>query len=447
MNMHKFSLNMQDKHNYVQIIIDYAENPGVISSVTDCYHPTNPRSFRTHYSIADTEWISKHSLHVNHLPCDRLENFSAYYWTPRSTPTRARAYRGVSLKTWWLPPRHCQGISTGQENGHRWLRKHMIGRKHVGPRQAVRSSRDSHRLLTRQTVRSSSLFRYVRVNGRTWGQRRPRGLASGSIFEYCVTGTTPRHRPTTSFTPPATASIGPLRRPPPPPPSTVWQLLYISGCCFLPNQVPAAFCPASSSCLFLLMSLAIRLSIRPCNWWSFSRTSFSKGLNFELNDFPDPDFRGEAMSLCFMLIFASILCQLSDEKFAHFLQIRWHHGLFSCLKKLLLAIVSLNSLLHPFCSSVQINFDLLNDLYLRDWMSSTSDDEHSSFGNLPDHLLIEIFDRVPVSEWAAISCVNKRWADLFRQERLWQAALSRSYPFASHTKRWPRPIPRGLSKR
>lgn len=202
MNMHKFSLNMQDKHNYVQIIIDYAENPGVISSVTDCYHPTNPRSFRTHYSIADAEWISKHSLHVNHLPCDRLENFSAYYWTPRSTPTRALAYRGVSLKTWWLPPRHCQGISTGQENGHQWLRKHMIGRKHVGPRQAVRSSRDSHRLLTRQTVRSSSLFRYVRVNGRTWGQRRPRGLASGSIFEYCVTGTTPRHRPTTSFTPP-----------------------------------------------------------------------------------------------------------------------------------------------------------------------------------------------------------------------------------------------------
>ena len=32
----------------------------------------------------------------------------------------------------------------------------------------------------------------------------------------------------------------------------------------------------------------------------------------------------------------------------------------------------------------------------------------NSFGKLPDHLLIEIFIRVPVSEWAQISCVKKK---------------------------------------
>ncbi|PKI38190.1 uncharacterized protein LOC116202068 [Punica granatum] len=80
-------------------------------------------------------------------------------------------------------------------------------------------------------------------------------------------------------------------------------------------------------------------------------------------------------------------------------------------------------------------------------MSGTSSDEGSPFRKLPDHLLIEIFIRVPISEWAGISCVKKRWADLFRGECLWQAALSRSYPFASCAKRWPGPIPRGLSKR
>ncbi|GAB4841869.1 hypothetical protein Ancab_011824 [Ancistrocladus abbreviatus] len=69
------------------------------------------------------------------------------------------------------------------------------------------------------------------------------------------------------------------------------------------------------------------------------------------------------------------------------------------------------------------------------------------FAELPDHLLIEIFIRVPVSDWATISCVKKQWANLFSGEYLWQAALLRTYPSAGHGKRWPGPIPRGLSRR
>ncbi|KAI8544845.1 hypothetical protein RHMOL_Rhmol08G0326600 [Rhododendron molle] len=68
-------------------------------------------------------------------------------------------------------------------------------------------------------------------------------------------------------------------------------------------------------------------------------------------------------------------------------------------------------------------------------------------GKLPDHLLIEIFIRVPMSEWVQLSCVKKQWANLFREECLWNAALLRNFPFAGHAKRWPGPIPRGLSKR
>ncbi|XP_057995913.1 uncharacterized protein LOC110665942 isoform X3 [Hevea brasiliensis] len=71
----------------------------------------------------------------------------------------------------------------------------------------------------------------------------------------------------------------------------------------------------------------------------------------------------------------------------------------------------------------------------------------NAFGKLPDHILIEIFIRVPVSEWAQISCVKKQWANLFRGECLWHAALNRTYPFAGQAKRWPGPIPRGLSRR
>ncbi|KAL6277067.1 hypothetical protein ACE6H2_020668 [Prunus campanulata] len=55
----------------------------------------------------------------------------------------------------------------------------------------------------------------------------------------------------------------------------------------------------------------------------------------------------------------------------------------------------------------------------------------NSFGKLPDHLLIEIFIRVLVSEWAQISCVKKQWANMFRGECLWQAALATTYPLAN----------------
>ncbi|KAK4773519.1 hypothetical protein SAY87_028538 [Trapa incisa] len=80
-------------------------------------------------------------------------------------------------------------------------------------------------------------------------------------------------------------------------------------------------------------------------------------------------------------------------------------------------------------------------------MCSTGGDEEGPFRKLPDHLLIEIFVRIPIAEWAGISCVKKPWANLFRGECLWQAALWRSYPLASCTKRWRGPIPQGLSKR
>ena len=69
------------------------------------------------------------------------------------------------------------------------------------------------------------------------------------------------------------------------------------------------------------------------------------------------------------------------------------------------------------------------------------------FAKLPDHLLIEIFLRVPISDWGQISCVKKQWAKLFQEECLWDAALIRSFPLAGQAKRWPGPIPRGLSKR
>lgn len=85
-------------------------------------------------------------------------------------------------------------------------------------------------------------------------------------------------------------------------------------------------------------------------------------------------------------------------------------------------------------------------------MTDNRDDENStlvdnSFGKLPDHLLIEIFIRVPVTDWGRISCVKKHWAKMFGGECLWQAAINRTYPLASQVKRWPGPIPCGLSKK
>ncbi|XP_068639072.1 uncharacterized protein [Aristolochia californica] len=70
-----------------------------------------------------------------------------------------------------------------------------------------------------------------------------------------------------------------------------------------------------------------------------------------------------------------------------------------------------------------------------------------TFGNLPDHLLIEIFIRVPISEWCQISCVKKQWAALFLGECFWETAIVRTWPLVGQRKKWPGPIPRGLSRR
>ncbi|CAI9280809.1 unnamed protein product [Lactuca saligna] len=69
------------------------------------------------------------------------------------------------------------------------------------------------------------------------------------------------------------------------------------------------------------------------------------------------------------------------------------------------------------------------------------------FGKLPDHLLVEIFNRVPIIDWGVVSCVSRQWAHLFQEECLWHAALIRSFPLLSQAKRWPGPIPQGSSKR
>ncbi|KAB5543905.1 hypothetical protein DKX38_012017 [Salix brachista] len=45
------------------------------------------------------------------------------------------------------------------------------------------------------------------------------------------------------------------------------------------------------------------------------------------------------------------------------------------------------------------------------------------FGKLPDHLLVEIFVRVPISEWAQISCVKRQWANVVIGECLRYTAL------------------------
>ncbi|KAL3375788.1 hypothetical protein AABB24_006975 [Solanum stoloniferum] len=75
----------------------------------------------------------------------------------------------------------------------------------------------------------------------------------------------------------------------------------------------------------------------------------------------------------------------------------------------------------------------------------------SAFAKLPDHLLIEIFIRLRISDWGTLSCVNKQWAHLFRQDLLWNAALLTTFPLAAppHLNRntWPGPIPQGLTKR
>lgn len=69
------------------------------------------------------------------------------------------------------------------------------------------------------------------------------------------------------------------------------------------------------------------------------------------------------------------------------------------------------------------------------------------FGKLPDHLINDIFVRVPICDWVNLSCVSKQWASAFQGECFWQMAISKTWPSADLRKRWPGPIPRGLGKR
>ncbi|XP_026431592.1 uncharacterized protein LOC113328796 [Papaver somniferum] len=70
-----------------------------------------------------------------------------------------------------------------------------------------------------------------------------------------------------------------------------------------------------------------------------------------------------------------------------------------------------------------------------------------TFGKLPDHLLIEIFIRVPVSQWVHIACVKQNWAHLFRGECLWKCVLLKTWPSVDQGDQWAGPIGRGSSKR
>lgn len=120
----------------------------------------------------------------------------------------------------------------------------------------------------------------------------------------------------------------------------------------------------------------------------------------------------------------------------------------------LLLRVSLHSETSCFCSFFYFVMTFGNSCYVfcrvlmtDDADAKTTEIEESPFSKLPDHLLIEIFVRVPHSEWAQISSVSKLWANLLRGESFWHTALVRTFPLASRAKRWPGPIPRGLSKR
>lgn len=228
---------------------------------------------------------------------------------------------------------------------------------------------------------------------------------------------TRRHRPTTGY-----PSIS---------------LACISGSCSVPNQVPTAIIPSPPWFFFPCIHLI----------GDHSAGFVLKVWNFKFDVFPHPDLRGEATIPSFLLTLAWTICHLFDEMFAHFFQDCGHYRLFQLFDESFTCCDSLNSSLHPSYSYIRMEFWHLEWSLSQNRMSSAVNHEDGPFGKLPDHLLIEIFVRVPVLEWAGISCVKKRWADLFRGECLWQAALARSYPFASCATRWRGPIPRGLSKR
>uniref|UniRef100_J3MYU1 F-box domain-containing protein n=1 Tax=Oryza brachyantha TaxID=4533 RepID=J3MYU1_ORYBR len=74
-------------------------------------------------------------------------------------------------------------------------------------------------------------------------------------------------------------------------------------------------------------------------------------------------------------------------------------------------------------------------------------DRNGPICRLPEHLLVEIFIRLPICEWVQISCVSKQWASMFQGECVWQTAIARNWPSAGLRKRWPGPIPRGSARR
>ncbi|KAL2932792.1 hypothetical protein RDABS01_015911 [Bienertia sinuspersici] len=57
--------------------------------------------------------------------------------------------------------------------------------------------------------------------------------------------------------------------------------------------------------------------------------------------------------------------------------------------------------------------------------NETATSYDNPFGKLPDHLLVEIFIRIPVNDWAKVSCVKKQWANVFQGERFTALYISR----------------------
>ena len=88
---------------------------------------------------------------------------------------------------------------------------------------------------------------------------------------------------------------------------------------------------------------------------------------------------------------------------------------------------------------------MLNLHFLFD--SLMADRSDGPIGRLPEHVIIEIFIRLPVYEWVQLACVNKHWASIFQGEYMWQTAIARNWPSAGLRKRWPGPIPRGSARR
>ncbi|KAG0544311.1 hypothetical protein BDA96_02G264500 [Sorghum bicolor] len=76
-----------------------------------------------------------------------------------------------------------------------------------------------------------------------------------------------------------------------------------------------------------------------------------------------------------------------------------------------------------------------------------ADRSDGPIGRLPEHVIVEIFIRLPVYEWVQLACVNKHWASIFQGDYMWQTAIARNWPSAGLQKRWPGPIPRGSARR